>query len=137
MKPLLETLWAPFIPSSRCLRLESLFFDISCYNDAIQSSATNCPLSASSCYDNPTTKNAWIDLIKGPIRKHQTTQDFLRKQCQNLREQQITCHLSRNDYGQKISRRGFSGWRKPCFWQTLVLSEGHPPFSSFSSVSGL
>ena len=25
-----------------------------------------------------------------------------------------------------------SGWRKPCFWKTLVLSEGHPPFSSFS-----
>ena len=27
-----------------------------------------------------------------------------------------------------------SGWRKRCFWQKVVLSEGHPPFSSFSSV---
>ena len=30
-----------------------------------------------------------------------------------------------------------SGWRKRCFWQTVVLSEGHSPFSSFSSVSGV
>ena len=38
---------------------------------------------------------------------------------------------------EKYSTFTLSGWRKPCFWQTLVLSEGHPPFSSFSSVSGL
>ena len=50
--------------------------------------------------------------------------------------QKGACIISMKYRQRKGANKSISGFLKPTFWQTVVLLVWHPPFSSFSSISG-